>query len=212
MEWCPGVMAPADAPASPSREGHPGPSSSDLFGLRERERPDVSIIMAPYAEEGCKLFVYGINESVSNSELQSEFEKFGTVTDTYNTGKGYAFVTYNNKDSASEATEALNGATILGQQVKVNVARPKNDGGGGHGGGGYGGGRGGGGYGGDRGGDRYGGGGGGYGDGRGGGYGGGGRGGGGGYGGDRGGDRYGGGGGGGYGGDRGGGGYGGGGY
>lgn len=38
----------------------------------------------------------------------------------------YAFVTYNNKDSASEATEALNGATILGQQVKVNVARPKN--------------------------------------------------------------------------------------
>merc|ERR1711972_998237 len=78
--------------------------------------------MAPYAEEGCKLFVYGINESVSNSELQSEFEKFGTVTDTYNTGKGYAFVTYNNKDSASEATEALNGAPILGQQIKVNVA------------------------------------------------------------------------------------------
>ena len=38
----------------------------------------------------------------------------------------YAFVTYNNKDSASEATEALNGAAILGQQVKVNVARPKN--------------------------------------------------------------------------------------
>merc|ERR1719193_1005072 len=158
------MIDPADAPASPSREGHPGPSSSDLFGLRERERPDGSIIMAPYAEEGCKLFVYGINESVSNSELQSEFEKFGTVTDTYNTGKGYAFVTYNNKDSASEATEALNGATILGQQVKVNVARPKNDGGGG--GGGYGGGRGrgGGGYGG---GDRYGGGGG-YGGGRGG--------------------------------------------
>merc|ERR1719264_1285222 len=151
MEWCPGVMAPADAPASPSREGHPGPSSSDLFGLRERERPDVSIIMAPYAEEGCKLFVYGINESVSNSELQSEFEKFGTVTDTYNTGKGYAFVTYDNKDDATEATEQMNGATILGQQIKVNVARPKNNGGGG---GGYGGGRGGGGYGGGRGGGR----------------------------------------------------------
>merc|ERR1719193_3082876 len=208
------MIDPADAPASPSREGHPGPSSSDLFGLRERERPDGSIIMAPYAEEGCKLFVYGINESVSNSELQSEFEKFGTVTDTYNTGKCYAFVTYNNKDSASEATEALNGATILDQQIKVNVARPKNDGGGG---GGYGGGRGrgGGGYGG---GDRYGGGGG-YGGGRGG-YGGGGYSGGGGYGGggggyggrggggygggDRGGDRGYGGGGGGYGGGRGG--------
>ena len=83
---------------------------------------------------------------------------------THDLSPSYAFVTYNNKDSASEATEALNGATILGQQIKVNVARPKNDGGGG---GGYGGGRGrgGGGYGG---GDRYGGGGG-YGGGRGGG-------------------------------------------
>merc|ERR1719220_2201986 len=169
------------------------PRRLTCLALRERERPDGSIIMAPYAEEGCKLFVYGINESVSNSELQSEFEKFGTVTDTYNTGKGYAFVTYNNKDSASEATEALNGATILGQQVKVNVARPKNDGGGG--GGGYGGGRGRGGYGG---GDRYGGGGGGGYGGGGGGYGG--RGGGGYGGGDRGGDRGYGGGGGGYGG------------
>ena len=84
---------------------------------------------------------------------------------THDLSPSYVFVTYNNKDSASEATEALNGATILGQQIKVNVARPKNDGGGG--GGGYGGGRGrgGGGYGG---GDRYGGGGG-YGGGRGGG-------------------------------------------
>ena len=54
---------------------------------------------------------------------------------THDLSPSYAFVTYNNKDSASEATEALNGATILGQQIKVNVARPKNDGGGG---GGYG--------------------------------------------------------------------------
>jgi len=92
--------------------------------------------MAPYAEEGCKLFVYGVNEGTSNSELQTEFEKFGTVTDTYNTGKGYAFVTFDNKDDANEATEQLNGATILGQQVKVNVARPKNNGGGGGGWGG----------------------------------------------------------------------------
>lgn len=89
--------------------------------------------MAPYAEEGCKLFVYGINESIANSELQAEFEKFGTVTDTYNTGKGYAFVTFENKSAASDATETLNGATVLGQQIKVNVARPKNDGGGGGG-------------------------------------------------------------------------------
>ena len=115
--------------------------------------------MAPYAEEGCKLFVYGVNENTSNSELSDAFSKYGTVVDTYNTGKGYAFVTFDNKDDAQTATDQLNGQEILGQQVKVNVARPKNDGGGGGGGGrgGYGGG--GGGYGGGgRGGGGYGGG------------------------------------------------------
>ena len=124
--------------------------------------------MAPYAEEGCKLFVYGVNENTSNSELSDAFSKYGTVVDTYNTGKGYAFVTFDNKDDAQTATDQLNGQEILGQQVisqfelsclimknfsrififcsaaflmqvKVNVARPKNDGGGG-GRGGYGGG------------------------------------------------------------------------
>merc|ERR1711990_1111076 len=118
-----------------------------------------SYIMAPYAEEGCKLFVYGVNENTSNSELSDAFSKYGTVVDTYNTGKGYAFVTFDNKDDAQTATDQLNGQEILGQQVKVNVARPKNDGGGG-GRGGYGGGGsyggGGGGYGGDRGGGGYG--------------------------------------------------------
>merc|ERR1712037_527867 len=110
-------------------------------------------------------------------DIQSEFEKYGAVTDVYNTGKGYAFVTFSRKDEASQATQEMDGATINGQQIKVNEARPRGDGGGG--------GRGRGGYGGGRGGGGYGGGGGGYGGGRGGGgYGGGGYGGdGGGYGG-----------------------------
>ena len=44
--------------------------------------------MAPYAAEGCKLFVYGISQHISNDELIEEFGKFGSVNDTYNTGKG----------------------------------------------------------------------------------------------------------------------------
>jgi cold-inducible RNA-binding protein len=74
------------------------------------------------------------------------------VTDTYNTGKGFAFVTFGCKEDAQTATREMDGSTINGQQIKVNEARPKGDGGGGGGrgggGGGYGGGRGGGGYGG----------------------------------------------------------------
>jgi len=149
-----------------------------------------------------KLFVYGVDQNLSNDEIQGEFEKFGMVTDVYNTGKGFAFVTFDKKEDADSAQQGLDGQTVFGQQLKVNEAKPREGGGrgggrgGGYGGGrggGYGGGRGGGGYGG---GDRYGGGGGDrYGGGGGGGYGGG-RGGGGGYGGGRGGGGYGGGGGG----------------
>ena len=108
------------------------------------------------------MYVWGGGDCLSDED--DHVMKVRGRLNTHDLSPSYAFVTYNNKDSASEATEALNGATILGQQIKVNVARPKNDGGGG---GGYGGGRGrgGGGYGG---GDRYGGGGG-YGGGRGGG-------------------------------------------
>ena len=116
-----------------------------------------------------KLFVYGIDQSSSNHEIQEEFEKFGTVTDVYNTGKGYAFVTYDRKEDADTATDALDGQTILGQKVKVNEAKAREEGGGrGGGGGGYGGGRGGGGggYGGERRSGGYSGGGGGYGGGR----------------------------------------------
>jgi len=63
--------------------------------------------MAPYAAEGCKLFVYGISQHISNDELIEEFGKFGSVNDTYNTGKGYAFVTYDNSDDAADATVIL---------------------------------------------------------------------------------------------------------
>ena len=79
--------------------------------------------MAPESQDGCRLFVYGVAEGTPNLELQAEFERFGLVTDTYNTGKGYAFVTFENRDDARTATEELNGATVCGQQIKVDVAK-----------------------------------------------------------------------------------------
>ena len=80
--------------------------------------------MAPYnAEDGCRLFVYGVAEGTPNGDIQAEFDKFGPVVDTYNTGKGYAFVTFERKEDAEEATKELNGANVCGQQIKVDVAK-----------------------------------------------------------------------------------------
>ena len=52
------------------------------------------------------------------------------MVDVYNTGKGLAFVTFDRKEDASAAIAKLDGYTLNGQQIKVNDARPRGDGGG----------------------------------------------------------------------------------
>ena len=82
----------------------------------------------------CKLCVYGIGENVGRDELEQEFGRCGSVTDAYNTGKGYAFVTYSSPDEAQNCIQQMNGQDVCGQQIKVDMATPKG-GGGGRGGG-----------------------------------------------------------------------------
>lgn len=149
------------------------------------------------------IYVGNLVWGATGEELRGLFEPFGTVekaqvvTDR-ETGRsrGFGFVVMTNDDEADRAIQELNGHDLNGRPLTVNEARPREEGGGGGGRGGYGGGGGGGrgGYGGGSGGygggssggsGGYGGGRGGYGGGRGG-YGGGGYGGGG-YGGGRGG-------------------------
>jgi len=107
-----------------------------------------------------KLFVYGVNARCPRDLIENEFNTCGDVEDVYITGKGYAFVTMADQDGADKAIQQLNGATIDGQEIKVDAAKAREDQGGerrsgggfrsfGRGGGGRGGGRGGG-FGGER--------------------------------------------------------------
>merc|ERR1712203_719500 len=81
---------------------------------------------------------------------ENTFSKYGEVTDVYNTGKGFAFVTMADQSGVEAAIDNLHGTEIDGREVKVEQAKPREEGRGGgfggRGGGGYGG-RGGGGYG-----------------------------------------------------------------
>ena len=45
------------------------------------------------------------------------FKAHGTVTDTYNQGKGFAFVNFATEVEANAAIEALNGKEICGNKV-----------------------------------------------------------------------------------------------
>ena len=77
------------------------------------------------ASDGVKLFVYGVSASCPRDLLESEFGKCGRVNDIFNTGKGYVFVTMADERDAKIAVEDLNGTTLDGQEVKVEISHGK---------------------------------------------------------------------------------------
>jgi RNA recognition motif-containing protein len=92
---------------------------------------------------GRKLYVGNLPYSATEQSLREAFAASGTVdsvsviTDR-DTGqsKGFAFVEMATDQEAQAATQAMNGATLDGRQIKVNEAKPREAGRGGGGGGG----------------------------------------------------------------------------
>ncbi len=80
-----------------------------------------------------KLFVGNLPFKISSSELQDVFEEFGEVEDLViisdrETGrsKGFGFVTFASQENAKKAL-ALDGKEVQGRQIRVNVAKEKED-------------------------------------------------------------------------------------
>jgi RNA recognition motif-containing protein len=102
-----------------------------------------------------KLFVGNLSFNTTENDLQDTFAAHGTVTEANlmmdrATGRprGFGFVTMSTAEEAAKAVEALNGKSLDGRALTVNIARPREErapGGGGGGGRSYGGGGGGGG-------------------------------------------------------------------
>src|ERR1700721_3696349 len=93
-----------------------------------------------------KLFVGNLAFNTTENDLQDAFAAHGTVTEANlmmdrATGRprGFGFVTMSTPEEAQKAIDALNGKTVDGRALTVNVARPREErapGGGGGGGGG----------------------------------------------------------------------------
>ena len=103
---------------------------------------------------GNKLYVGNLPYSFRDSDLESTFGAYGSVTSAKvmmerDTGrsKGFGFVEMGSDAEAQAAIEGVNGQAIGGRNLVVNEARPMEPrpprSGGGFGGGGFGGGRGG---------------------------------------------------------------------
>jgi len=100
-----------------------------------------------------KLYVGNLPYSVNDASLHQNFSEYGNVLSAKvmmdrDTGrsKGFGFVEMATDAEAQAAIQGLNGQSVDGRSINVNVARPKEDRPGGFGGGnrgGFGGGRGG---------------------------------------------------------------------
>jgi len=101
-----------------------------------------------------KLFVGNLSFNTTEIQLQDMFAAHGTVSEVNlmmdrETGRprGFGFVTMSTPEEAQAAIEGLNGKSVDGRELTVNIAKPREERPGGgrreHGGGGGGGGGGG---------------------------------------------------------------------
>lgn len=79
-----------------------------------------------------KIYVGNLGFSVSNEDLKTKFEQYGTVSSANvimdrDTGrsKGFGFVEMSSAQEATQAIEALNGSEFSGRQMNVSEAKPQ---------------------------------------------------------------------------------------
>lgn len=89
-----------------------------------------------------KLFVGNLSFNTTENDLQDAFAAHGTVIETNlmmdrETGRprGFGFITMSSAEEAQKAIDGLNGKSIDGRALTVNVAKPREERTGGGGGG-----------------------------------------------------------------------------
>lgn len=82
-----------------------------------------------------KIYVGNLPYSVTDASLESNFAEFGTVASAKvmmdrETGrsKGFGFVEMATAETAQAAIDALNGVSVDGRAIVVNLARPREEG------------------------------------------------------------------------------------
>ena len=80
------------------------------------------------------IYVGNMAYGVTDEQLEALFKEFGTVDsvnlikDKYSEeSKGFGFVEMNKQAEAEEAIKKLNGRTLDGRNLTVNIARPRGD-------------------------------------------------------------------------------------
>src|SRR5262245_54707067 len=81
-----------------------------------------------------KLFVGNLSFNTTENDLHDTFAAHGTVVEASlvmdrmtGRARGFGFVTMSTDEEAQKAVDALNGASLDGRNLTVNVARPREE-------------------------------------------------------------------------------------
>ncbi len=84
-----------------------------------------------------KIYVGGLAYGATEDDLREAFSAYGNVKEAIvikdkvtGQSKGFGFVDMPEQAEAESAIAAMNGAQILGRAIRVNPARPREEGGG----------------------------------------------------------------------------------
>jgi RNA recognition motif-containing protein len=80
------------------------------------------------------IYVGNLSYDATDDDLRKAFEAFGEVSSVNvirdkNTGRsrGFGFVEMASEETGQAAIDGLNGSELLGRNLNINVARPRND-------------------------------------------------------------------------------------
>jgi RNA recognition motif-containing protein len=81
-----------------------------------------------------KLYVGNLSYDTTEDGLRTKFAEAGSIVSVEvikdrDTGrmKGFAFITMNNQEEAENAIKMLNGKMLDNREIKVNIARPREE-------------------------------------------------------------------------------------
>lgn len=81
-----------------------------------------------------KVYVGNLPYSVRDEELKNHFAQIGEITSATvimdrrtNRSKGFGFVEFANAEDANRAIEELNGKDLDGRELRVSMARPRQE-------------------------------------------------------------------------------------
>src|SRR5207249_12128478 len=104
------------------------PGSREQFGMKQGNTKDRKHHM------NTKLFVGNLSFNTTENDLQDAFAAHGTVVEanlmtdrTSGRPRGFGFVTMSTAEEAQKAIDALNGASVDGRNLTVNLAKPREE-------------------------------------------------------------------------------------